>query len=166
MESSLFLHRRTETIVSALRPEEVIHAFEKVVERTQPEKNYHRFSEEFLYTGLVWQNGFSLKSSKEGSDFFDPRITGRIERTGTGSIIFLCFRMTPLTGFFVWFFTFFSFLILIFFIACNKMVFIGIIAFASGIMNYFLAIKNFTGRIKRARGEILWVLNLRKKMII
>ncbi len=160
-----FLPGKTETVISALKAAEVTGAMNKVVEPLSGKKSFYRFKDHFLFTGNVRPDGFNLISCKEGNDFFVPQITGKVEDAGIGSIIHLHFRLTPLARTFLIFFTLLSFVIFIFFLAYDRMVFIGEISAAVGMINYFLAIKNFGKNVKKSKGEILWILNLRMKLI-
>ncbi len=156
---------KTETIISALKPAEVTGAMNKVVEPLAGRKSYYRFKDHFLFTGQVWSNGFNIISCKEGNDFFVPRITGNVENAGLGSIIYLHFRLTPLARASLIFFTILSFFIFIFFLAYNRMIFIGEISVVVGVLNFILALKNFSKSVRKTKGEILWILNLRMKLI-
>ena len=157
--------RRTEIIVSALRPEEIADTIKKAVEPTPETGLYHRFSDRYFFTGSVLPSEFRLIPSNEGSDYFMPRITGRIEGSGNGSILLLYFTMAKLTRIMLFFFVVLSFLILVFFLFYQQKVYIGITAFLAGVFNYILAIRNFNANSKRIKGKILWILNIRKKLL-
>ena len=156
---------RTETIVSGLRPEEIADTFKKVVEPMPVIRTYYRFSDHYLFTGSVLPNEFRVIPFNEGNDYFVPRITGRIEPSGQGSIVLLYFSMAKLTRIMLIFFLILSFMILVFFLFYQHRVYIGISAFLAGILNYGLAILNFNASSKRIKGKILWILNLKKKLI-
>ena len=155
----------TEIIVSALQPHEITETLKKAVEPEPRNRIYHRFSDQFPFTGAVLPGEFRIIPFNEGSDYFVPRIIGRIEPSGNGSMIFMEFRMAKLTRLTLIFFIVVSILILVFFLLYRHRVYIGVTAFIAGIINYVLALRNFKASSKRVKGKILWLLNLRKKLI-
>lgn len=152
------------TIVSALSQAEIIRALSLTVEPASG-KSLRRESEHILFTGNVWETGFSISPRYKKPDYLAPRVMGRIERSDHGSIIHLNYRLNRFMMVFQVLFTFLSLITLGFFIIYNTLVFTGIAAAGAGILNYFLTIRVFIGKVIRLQNEILWVLNLRKKLI-
>ena len=152
------------TIVSALSQEEIIRALTRTVEppcgRSSKREPGH-----FLFTGQVWSTGFAISRRNEKPDYLAPRISGRIEPSVHGSILYLNFRLNRVMMIFLFLFTLLSYVTLVFFIVYHTLVIAGIAAAGAGTLNYLLTTRVFIGKAIRLQNEILWTLDPRKKLI-
>lgn len=91
-----FLIQQSETLVVALTPEVVVSRLRQATSRENLPKNPLYF-EKVFFNGNVGENKFCLSLKVTRPDSFLPLIYGTIERTSTGCIVFLKYKLFPST---------------------------------------------------------------------
>ena len=108
----------------------------------------------FLFNGWVKENRFRISRKVKHPENFLPLMSGRIESTSTGSILFVRYHLFFSSAMFLIFWTVISTLLFLFFLIFYQEYTYAGIALASGIFNFYIATKNFHLQI-RASGKAL-----------
>jgi hypothetical protein len=153
----------SETIVSALSKEEVLGHLIRVTRevnfldaRTQTDPKIH-------FNGMIGQEGFRISRAIKKGDTFIPLITGEVESTPRGSIIFIRYRLFPSAVFFL---TFWSVVLIAFagfYFGVQKAWEKGSICIALALINYVLGIFFFQRQVKVSREVFHDLINLQMK---
>lgn len=102
----------------------------------------------FLFNGWVKGNRFRISRKVKHPQNFLPLMSGWIESTSTGSILFVRYHLFFSSALFLVFWTVISALLFLFFLILHQEYLYAGIALALGISNYFIAIKNFHLQIR------------------
>ncbi len=144
------LPRNRETIVLPFSAREV---YERIWKSVKPiEEGFLTFDDpdtQFLFNGWVKQDKFSISLKIARPQNFLPVITGTIEETSTGSIIFVKYRMFPVSKAFLLFWSVITLLIALFFGYVDRYVFAAV-SVCLGVSNYAVAAANFSIQVRRS----------------
>lgn len=153
-----FLPYYSETLVLPYNADEIIKKLSHsvLIENAEllPEeraKNYH-------FVGRVEKNYFKIFRKITQPNNYLPLIFGSIEKTSSGSIIFLEYKLFQSTKYFLLFWSLISLGMGIFLMFNQKLYFYAALSFLLGIINYYITVVNFsrnTNRDKKLLQEIL-----------
>jgi hypothetical protein len=143
---------RNETIVTPLRAEEVEQRFARATNNSLPANR------EYLFSGWVKENRFVVSLKVTRPNNYLPRVSGQIESTSTGSILFLRSQLFPTTKMFMVFWFLFIILagLVIGFQSKNWLYLLGGFALIGFI--YWVVWSNFTIQYRLTRKAIEQVL--------
>ncbi len=157
------LPAHSETLVSILSKEEVLGHLIRVTRevnfldaRTQGDPKIH-------FNGLIGQEGFRISRVVKRGDSFLPLITGQVESTARGSIIFLNYRLFPATVFFLVFWTVVLLAFTGFYFFGQQNISYGCICLGLAILNYVLCVIFFQRQVKASRSVFHELINLEMK---
>ena len=158
-----YLPFRSETIVLPYDVAELKHRLKKVI---RPVKNkYQQKTSEgagssgFLFNGVFKNNEFTISKIINQPENFLPLITGKIEATSVGCIVFLKYRMFFSTNMFLGFWSAVTFLMTLLFIIGYNNYLYATVCFGFGVANYSIAIANFNVQLRQSKKLLDKVLN-------
>lgn len=144
------LPRKRETIVLPFPAREV---YERIWKSVKPVQDgiltLDEPDQQFLFNGWVKQDKFSISLKVARPQNFLPVITGIIEETSTGSIIFVKYRMFPVSKAFLLFWSVITLLIALFFGYMDRYIF-ATVSLVLGVSNYAVAVANFSIQVRRS----------------
>lgn len=105
----------------------------------------------FKFNGWISGSVFRISKKQSHPDNFLPILSGKIEATSVGSIIFITYRLFFSTIFFLIFWSVVCLLIMLLFIFSYQIYEYAAIAFLLGAGNYTIALVNFNMQIKRSQ---------------
>lgn len=149
----------SETLVSSLSKEEILHRLEKVTKNvnyldieTQKEDNYK-------FNGVIQENGFSISLIIKKADSFLPLIKGRIESTKTGIILFLDYTLFPGSVFFLAFWSVICLALSGLFSSLIPKPELATAIFLIGAFNYWFAWAHFKRKVRFSQNLFYELLN-------
>lgn len=151
----LFLPNKNETIVlpyDATEVEQHIDLFVKPV-KNMGTPAIDKKEGEYFFNGWVRNGSFRISKVIKIPQNFLPLISGRIEATSLGCILFLHYRLFNSTILFLslWI-GICLFVAIVFGFVLDKVAY-SIIALLFAILNYFVAVKNFSLQLKRSKQD-------------
>ncbi len=160
-----FLPVHRETIVLPFTSREVSETLWKA---TKPLKNEHFYPYEadndFFFNGHVKENTFRVSLMIRRPENFLPVISGRIEKTSVGSIIFVKYKMFFVSTAFLTFWSVITVLMACFFGYIGRYWYMGI-AIVLAFSNYAVAVVNFKLQVKRSSRVLHSIFNKIDKYI-
>ncbi len=157
-----YLPFRSETIVLAHDAREVNSRLIKVIkplesngEQIPPQEK----TSSYLFNGILKEDRFTISKIIKQPENFLPLISGRIEPTSAGCIIFLKYRMFFSTNLFLGFWSVVTFLMTLLFVIGYSNYLYATVCFGFGIANYSIAIANFNAQIKQSKRLLHKVLD-------
>ncbi len=105
----------------------------------------------FLFNGQIKTDSFSISEKVTKADSFLPLITGKLEPTPKGAILFLDYRFFPSTVFFLSFWSVITALLTVFFLIVQQNWVYSLISFILGVLNYIFAKNYFQRKVKRSQ---------------
>ena len=149
-----------ETIVSSLNQEEIEQRLENVLNPTFSEgKINYSSGNHWLFNGYLKNGKFRISRVIKAPQNFLPLIIGEIESTSLGSIIFLKYRLFRSTIVFLSAWSLLSVSIGSMFLILYQEIIYAIIAYSLGIINYAIAIANFSRELKTSRKVLYELFN-------
>jgi hypothetical protein len=153
----------SETLVSALSKKEILGHLIRVTRevnfldsRTQLDKN-------IKFNGMIGQEGFRISKAINRGNTFLPLITGEVESTGRGSIIFMRYKLFPGASFFLIFWTIILLAFAGFYFGVVGNITYGLICLGLTISNYTLGIFFFNNQMKASREVFHELINFEMK---
>lgn len=137
-----------ETLVLPYMQREVVRKLYQVTYPTRSEDPVPIVDRDFLFNGWVRPEAFRLSQKIKRPNNFLPTITGSIEATRQGCIIFLRYRLFSATIMLLSFWLLVTFSLAIYFLFYEKVYSYAFITFLAGIMNYWVTVANFSKQVK------------------
>lgn len=110
------------------------------------------------FNGWVKNDRFKISQKVKRPDNYIPLVTGKIESTSKGSILFLKYRLIYSTRMFLIFWSVLLILLTLFFGIQYKAYLYSTIALSLGIVNYLIVYFNFKKKVKISHELLLKVL--------
>ncbi len=150
----------SETLVSILSKEEVLGHLIRVTREVNFMDARTQRDPQIRFNGMIGQEGFRISRVIKRGDSFLPLITGKVESTARGSIIFLNYRLFSGTLFFLafWSIVLLAFTGFYFFVQQN--ISYGCICLALAVGNYALSLFLFQRQVKLSRQVFHELINL------
>lgn len=149
----------SEVLVSALSKKEV----EQRLERVTLDVNFldyeQRLQKGLKFNGKIGSGSFRLSLAIDKPDSFLPMITGNIEETPKGCILFLRYRLFPSSSFFLVFWTVVTLTLAVFFVFSQNPVYASFSLIAC-FANYYFAWNFFKRKIKISQEIFHRILNI------
>lgn len=150
----------SETIVSAFNRKEVLTKLNQVTQNV----NYLDFEgtnkKNHQFNGIVQEDSFRISLVIDKADSFLPLITGKIESTAAGCILFLSYRLFPGASFFLGFWSVIILAMSIFFFLGKSDPVYGLLCLGIGLVNYLFACLHFKRKIRKSQSLFYNLLNL------
>jgi hypothetical protein len=157
---------RSETLVSPLSKEVVQSKLARVTRPTL-EKGHKGGIDvrlgQSLFNGQVGEGTFSISRVLRKGDTFLPLLSGRVEATPRGSLIFLRYSMFPSARLFLLFWTLILLALAMAYSMGLQQVGKGLVCFALSGLNYGLALFFFHRQVRRSRELFLEVIHIQEK---
>jgi hypothetical protein len=113
-----------------------------------------------LFRGIVDDRGFRISLDIREHVNFLPLISGRLENTSSGCLLFLNYQMLWGSLVMVGFWSIIAILFTLFFIFVHNEPVYGWIALIIGLGNYVVTLLSFNRMVKRSRAHFLEILGL------
>jgi hypothetical protein len=110
--------------------------------------------EEFLFNGWIKKDVFRISRKVKQAEFFLPIISGEIEKTSLGSIVFTVYKLFPATIMLASFWSLMTLLLFLYFLIVEEALTHAAVALFFCIANYLILIFNFNIQVRKSR-EIL-----------
>ena len=147
-----FLPIKRETIVLPYDLDDVSYKLWMATKPVETEVEIPEVAEtSFLFNGWIKDRKFRISRIIRYYNNFIPLISGIIEPTSTGSIIFLKYKLFPFTNFFLIFWTSLAAFMSLFFLLYTRNDLYAFLATLAGLFNYLVAIINFNIQIGKSR---------------
>lgn len=153
----------SETLVSALSKEEVLGHLIRVTREVNFLDARTQQDSKIRFNGMIGQEGFRISRAIKKGDSFLPLITGEVESTPRGSIIFIRYRLFPTTVFFLGFWSIILLAFTGFYFAVLRNIEYGSICLALALLNYALGIFFFQRQVKASREVFHELINFEMK---
>ena len=113
-----------------------------------------------LFRGIMDDTGFRISLDIREHVNFIPLISGRLENTSSGCLLFLNYQMLWGSLVMVGFWSIMAILFTLFFLFVHNEPLYGWIALILGLGNYILTLLSFNRMVKRSRAHFLEILGL------
>lgn len=153
----------SETLVSALSKEEVLGHLIRVTREVNFLDIRTQTDPKIRFNGMIGQEGFRISRAIKKGDTFIPLITGEVESTPRGSIIFIRYRLFPSAVFFLAFWSVVLLAFAGFYFGVQGSWEKGGICIALALVNYALGIFFFHRQVKVSREVFHDLINLQMK---
>jgi hypothetical protein len=153
----------SETLVSALSKKEILGHLIRVTREVNYLDSRTLQDSTIKFNGMIGQEGFRISKVINRGDTFLPLITGEVETTPRGSIIFMRYRLFPGAVFFLIFWSLVLLAFSIFYFVGDKNFTYGFICLGLACLNYLLCVFFFHRQIKAARELFCELLNFEMK---
>lgn len=110
------------------------------------------------FTGTVTEGYFTLSLRETKPQNFIPQVSGIIEETSTGSLIFIKYRFFRATRIFLIFWCVLTFFLTLIFLGPGNNYLYGCLSLAGCVANYLIALANFEVHLKHTRKALHKVL--------
>lgn len=154
---------QSETLVSALSKKEILGHLIRVTREVNFLDSRTQLDPKIKFNGMIGQEGFRISKAIKRGETFLPLITGEVESTPRGSIIFLRYRLFPGAIFFL---VFWSIILLAFssyYFGPIANYTYGLICLALAIVNYSVSIFFFHRQVKSSRAVFYELINFEMK---
>lgn len=153
----------TEILVSSFTCEEIAKKIATVTKRVNylDERDYAEESCQF--NGQINKSRFRLSLAIKKADSFLPLITGRIEPTGSGCILFLKYSLFPSSVFFLAISNILALLMTFFFVFHENQWLYAFTCLLAGVGNFFFAWIYFKSKLKESQIIFHQMLSLQEK---
>ncbi|MGK7394991.1 MAG: hypothetical protein ACNS62_10475 [Candidatus Cyclobacteriaceae bacterium M3_2C_046] len=115
-------------------------------------------SSEAIFNGCIAEGKFRISMIIKVPQNFLPLITGRIEATSRGCLVFLHYQLFYSTLLFIMMWSIICLMMALLFFLAYKIYLYGIIALIAGLINYGIALVNFNMYYKRSRLALLTLI--------
>jgi len=153
----------SETLVSALTKEEVLGHLIRVTREVNFLDARTQQDPKIRFNGMIGREGFRISKAIKRGDSFLPLMTGEVESTPRGCIIFVRYSLFPTT---VLFLSFWSVVLLAFaayyFVGLQNINY-GSICIGLAVLNYVLGIFFFQRQVKASRELFHELINFEMK---
>jgi hypothetical protein len=153
----------SETLVSALSKKEILGHLIRVTREVNFLDYSSQLDEKIKFNGMIGQEGFRISRAIKRGDTFLPLITGEVESTPRGSIIFLRYRLFPGAVFFLAFWSIILVAFSAFYFGPIDNYLYGFICLGLAILNYVLGIFFFHRQVKSSREVFHELINFEMK---
>jgi hypothetical protein len=153
----------SETLVSALPKKEVLGQLTRVTREVNFLDARTMVDPRIQFNGMVGQDEFRISKTLKRGDTFLPLITGNVESTPRGSIIFVKYRLFPSTGFFLGFWTVVLLGFAGYYFFAMQNVSYGIICLGLAVINYAMSLFFFNRQVKASMDIFHELINLEMK---
>lgn len=153
----------SETLVSALTKEEVLGHLIRVTREVNFLDARTQQDPKIRFNGMIGREGFRISKAIKRGDSFLPLMTGEVESTPRGCIIFVRYSLFPTT---VLFLSFWSVVLLAFaayYLVGLQNINYGSICIALAVLNYGLGIFFFQRQVKASRELFHELINFEMK---
>lgn len=148
-----------ETFVLPYAAEEVLNRLRALTRPVDGEFEYSYAEENrFLFNGIVSRQGFRISRKISKPENFLPLLSGRLEATSVGCLLFVSYRLFFATTLFLVFWSVVCLLLCLFFLIYHEAWLYAAIAFGVGCVQYVIAVKNFGLQVQRSRQALEKVL--------
>lgn len=158
-----FLPYHSETLVSALSKKEILGHLIRVTREVNFLDSRTQFDAKVKFNGMIGQEGFRISKTIYRGDTFLPLITGEVESTPRGSIIFMRYRLFPGAIFFLAFWSIVLLAFSAFYFGPVANYSYGCICLALAIVNYLVGIFFFHRQVKASRAVFYELINFEMK---
>ena len=147
---------KSETLVLPFRAEQVVSTIRSVTQPISltPEKG----NDQILFNGTVHPDLFRISRKIDYPQNYLPLITGKIEASSRGCIVFVKYNLFFSSFMFLSFWTLFTLLVGCFFVIHKKEYNYAAVAFGACLANYGVTILNFNKQINMSRRVLNQVL--------
>jgi hypothetical protein len=153
----------SETLVSALSKKEILGHLIRVTREVNFLDSRTQLDTKVKFNGMIGQEGFRISKAITRGNTFLPLISGEVESTPRGSIIFLRYRLFPGAVFFL---AFWSLMLLGFsayyFLAVSNLT-NGLLCLALAFLNYAISMLFFHRQVKASREVFHELINFQMK---
>ena len=158
-----YLPFRSETVVLPYDAAEVknrlIRVIKPVRDKYQQKTEEKTGSSQYLFNGTFENDRFTISQIIKQPENFLPLISGKIESTSVGCIMFLKYHMFFSTNMFLGFWSVVTFLMTLLFVIGYNNYLYATVCFGFGVVNYSIAIANFNVQVKKSKRLLDQVLN-------
>lgn len=155
----MFIPKKTETLVLPNSSKELIDRLERIVYTTENKQGDVKEESHHYFIGTIEHNAFVISLKLNKVDNFIPLITGDIENTSKGSIVFLKYRLFKSTRMFLVFWTVLIFLLSFMLIVFQDKTWYGSLALLVSLANYVVTVINFRRKVKVSREYLMKVFS-------
>ncbi|WP_017731156.1 hypothetical protein [Nafulsella turpanensis] len=135
------------------RLQRTIRPLEKGVEYAEENEN------KFLFNGWLKEGRFRISRKVSHPENFLPLMSGRIEGTSVGSILFVRYRMFSSVVMFLIFWSLICLLLSLFFLLVHQETLYALLSFGLGVINYVISTKNFFLQVRSSQKALDKALN-------
>lgn len=153
----------SETLVSALSKKEILGHLIRVTREVNFLDSRTQLDTKVKFNGMIGQEGFRISKTIHRGDTFLPLITGEVESTPRGSIIFMRYRLFPGAIFFLAFWTIILVAFSAFYFGPIGNYGYGFICLGLAIVNYVVGIFFFHRQVKASRAVFYELINFEMK---
>jgi hypothetical protein len=153
----------SETLVSALSKKEILGHLIRVTREVNFLDPRTQQNPKIKFNGMIGQEGFIISRAINRGDTFLPLITGEVESTPRGSIIFMRYRLFPGAVFFLAFWSIILVAFSVFYFGPIDNYLYGFICLGLAILNYVLGIFFFHRQVKSSRRVFHELINFEMK---
>jgi hypothetical protein len=158
-----FLPYHSETLVSALSKKEILGHLIRVTREVNFLDSRTQLDSKVMFNGLIGQEGFRISKSITRGDTFLPLLTGEVESTPRGSIIFMRYRLFPGAIFFLAFWSIVLLAFSAFYFGPSDNYSYGCLCLALAIVNYLVGVFFFHRQVKASRAVFYELINFEMK---
>ena len=144
----LWLPVQHETLVLPHSQREVIRKLRTVTYPTRSNDPIPVVEKDFLFNGWIRPEAFRVSQKIKRPNNFLPTVTGSIEATRQGCLVFLRYRLFSATIMLLCFWLVVTFSLAAYFFFYEKIYTYALITFLAGIMNYLVTMANFNKQVK------------------
>ena len=149
-----------QTIVLPYEASETLWRLQRAIRPLEKGVEYAEENEiEFLFNGWLKEDSFRISRRVEHPENFLPLMSGRIEGTSVGSILFVRYSMFSSVIMFLIFWSVISLLLSLFFLLVHQETLYAAISLGVGIINYVIATKNFFMQVRSSQKALNKALN-------
>jgi hypothetical protein len=153
----------SETLVSALSKKEILGHLIRVTREVNYLDARSMSDSRIKFNGMIGQEGFRISKVINRGDTFLPLITGEVESTPRGSIIFIKYRLFLGAVFFLVFWSLILVAFMAFYIAVVGNLSYGLICLGLAVFNYLLGMFFFHRQVKASREVFHELINFEMK---
>lgn len=114
---------------------------------------------EFLFNGWIKDKEFQISRREKQAEYFAPIMTGFIESTTLGSIVFVKYNLFRATNILLILFSSLIMFLFLYFLILEEAYLNAFITLAIGFLNYLVVIINFNQQVKKSRKKLKSILN-------
>ncbi|WP_143962915.1 hypothetical protein [Litoribacter populi] len=152
----------TEILVSSLSRTEVVKRLD-LMTREVNYLDYEEYSHKQKFNGRVKPDSFHLSLKMDRADTFLPLITGKIESTNQGSILFISYTLFPGAIFFLYFWLAIAMIMGMYFTFLEDNLLFGTVSLLIGLANMAFAWHHFNRKVKTSQQIFHKMLDLQNK---
>jgi hypothetical protein len=153
----------SETLVSALSKKEILGHLIRVTREVNFLDPRTQQNSKIKFNGMIGQEGFRISKVINRGDTFLPLITGEVESTPRGSIIFMRYRLFPGAVFFLGFWSLILLAFTAFYIGVESNFGYAFICLGLAIINYVVGIFFFKRQVKASKEVFHELINFEMK---